>query len=266
MARSVEWPDLERVEPRWYTPGRRRTVQLIVVHHTAGSEGPTSAEAGAAYDARRPERVSCHYFHDSNSTVQGCYTWDTSWTAHAEGNARGIHHELCGTLQTRAQWLDPVSDATLWLAARQMARDAIRYAIPVRRLTIAQMRAGERGFCGHGDVVQAWGQGDHTDPGPWFPWDVLLARVQRFLTDTSIGEDDMKLVRWHGSGAVFATNGVTAYWVRTPARVAQIGAVYLDDDTPDVELVTDPTVIGHILGPIPEGWPVDSLSPNHRPG
>ncbi len=194
---SPEYPDLPFVAPRAFGRGRDGNhVQYIVVHYTAGSERSTSAEDGAVYDQRRHDSVSTHYFVDSNSVVQCVLTTDRANAAYHVGNRRGIQYELCGTQQTRAQWLDPASDATLTNAARQMARDAKRYGLPVRRLTVAEMRAGQRGFCGHVDVTHAYGLGDHTDPGPEFPWDVLLSRVQLFVDGGDVDvntEQDMLL-------------------------------------------------------------------------
>lgn len=195
MAPSPEYPDLQLVRPRWWNTGRASTeyghgVQYLVVHYTAGAERSTSAEDGAAYDQRRDDKVSTHYFVDSNSVVQCVLTPDTAYAAFFYGNAFGIQYELCGTVQTREQWLDPASDATITNAARQMARDCQRYGLPVRRLTPTQMRAGAKGICGHVDVTNAYGRGDHTDPGTQFPWDVLLARVAQFLSPQSPQEED----------------------------------------------------------------------------
>lgn len=199
---NQEYPDLPFVPPRAYGTGRAGyQVQYAVVHYTAGAERSTSAEDGAAYDQRRLDGTSCHYFHDQNSTVQCVYTWDRSNSAYSYGNRLGIHHELCGTAQTREQWLDPASDGTLWQAAKQIARDCQKYGLPVRKLTPSQMNAGWKGICGHADVTLAYGLGDHMDPGAAFPWDVLLARVQQFLappTPTPQEEDDdMKPVVFH---------------------------------------------------------------------
>lgn len=193
---NQEYPDLPFVPPRAYGTGRAGyAVQYVVVHYTAGSERATSAEDGALYDQRRTDGTSCHYFHDQNSTVQCVYTWDRANSAFFYGNRLGIHHELCGTQQTREQWLDPASDGTLWQAAKQIARDCQKYGLPVRWLTPQQMRNGERGICGHAEVTLAYGLGDHMDPGTEFPRDVLLARVQQFLAPTPTPqteeEDDM---------------------------------------------------------------------------
>lgn len=197
MAPSPEYPDLQFVQPKAWGSGRDgKAVRYIVVHYTAGSEGPNSAEDGAAYDQRRTDGTSTHYHVDSNSVVQCVLTWDRANACFHKGNRLGIQYELAGTLQSRAQWLDPVSDATITNAARQMARDAKKYGIPVRRLSTSETRAawysypnGPKGFVGHVDVTNAYPEdgGDHTDPGPEFPWDVLLSRVEQFMT----GEDDM---------------------------------------------------------------------------
>lgn len=200
MTQSPEYPDLAFVQPRAYGVGRDgRSVQYVVIHYTAGSERSTSAEDGASYDQKRQDGTSCHYFHDQNSTVQCVLTPNRANSALAKGNRLGIQHELCGTQQTREQWLDPASDGTLWRAAKQVARDCRKYGIPPRRLSPTEVRAAwygtvkPKGICGHVDVTLAYPEddGDHTDPGAAFPWDVLLERVTGYLKhgDNWTGDD-----------------------------------------------------------------------------
>lgn len=182
---NPEYPDLPFVRPRAWGKGRDgRSVQVIVVHYTAGSERSTSAEDGAAYDTRRTDGTSTHYFVDQNSIVQCVETWNRANAALHNGNRIGIQYELCGTVQTREQWLDPASRATIALAARQIARDCVKYGIPVRKLSAGEVRAGVKGICGHVDITYAFPQdrGNHTDPGTAFPWDVLLADVAGFIS------------------------------------------------------------------------------------
>src|ERR1044072_1350292 len=119
--------------PRAFGEGRDgKAVRYIVIHYTAGSERSTSAEDGAIYDQKRTNGVSTHFFVDRNSIVQCVRTSDRANAARHRGNRLGIQYELCGTAQTRAQWLDAASYATLKLAAKQVARDCRKYNIPVR--------------------------------------------------------------------------------------------------------------------------------------
>jgi hypothetical protein len=175
--------------PASWTNANRTSVQLIVIHTTEGSEGPMSAEDGAAYDQRRTDGTSTHFFHDSDSTVQCVRTEDIAHAARHQGNLRGIQHELCGSAyQGSAGWADPVSQGTLRQAARQCARDARKWGIPVRKLTVAQVADGVKGFCGHVEITYAFPQdnGTHTDPGPNFPWSQFLDLVQAELEDVNM--------------------------------------------------------------------------------
>lgn len=178
---SAEYPDLRWMPPASWTNANRSSVQLIVIHTTEGSEGPNSAEDGAAYDQRRTDGTSTHFFHDSDSTVQCVRTEDIAHAARHQGNLRGIQHELCGRAgQGGAGWADAASQGTLRRAAKQCARDAKKWGIPVRKLSATQVAAGAKGICGHVEITYAFPQdsGTHTDPGPTFPWSQFLDLIQ----------------------------------------------------------------------------------------
>jgi hypothetical protein len=186
--------------PRSYSPGRTRPVQYAVIHYTAGSEGPTSAEAGVAYDKIRPDGTSCHCFADSDTVLREVPDIDRAHAARFHGNEIGLQLELCGTAQTRAQWLDPVSSATLRLGAKQVAEWCRDHGLPVRRLSVAETRAAyyaasgsrPKGIVGHVDVTNAYPEdgGTHTDPGAAFPWDVFLPMVAEELAALTHPKDD----------------------------------------------------------------------------
>jgi N-acetyl-anhydromuramyl-L-alanine amidase AmpD len=215
VAQSPEFPELKFVKPRSWKSGRARSGQptIIVIHDTEGSEGRDAAENGAAYDARRTDGVSTHFFVDADSVVQCVLTKDTAHHARSEGNIRGIGFELCGRAsQTQAQWLDGGLD--LRLAARYVAKCCRKWNIPARKLTVAQLRAGEKGICAHDDVSKAWHQTDHTDPGRNFPWTQFLAMVQAELNPPE--EDDMPTAKEIAQAVWNTDNIVPAPWpVRT---------------------------------------------------
>jgi N-acetyl-anhydromuramyl-L-alanine amidase AmpD len=191
MAQSKEYPDLKWMPPRAWESGRDgKAVRFIVIHYTAGSERATSAEDGARYNQARRDGTSAHYFVDRDSVVHCVLTKDTAFCARERGNDLGIQYELCGTAQTRKQWLDAASLATLKNAAKQVARDCRKYDIPPVRLSVAQTRAawtrfpnGPKGIVGHVDCTYAYPEdnGDHTDPGKDFPWDIFLGFVRAEL-------------------------------------------------------------------------------------
>lgn len=194
MATSPEFPDLPWVPPASWDKGRPSGGQptLIVIHATDGSEGLRSAEDGASYDTRRTDGTSTHFFCDQDSTIQCVKTTDTAHAAYPAGNGRGVHFELCGRAsQTAAQWDDAASNGTIRQAARIAARVAKKHGIPVRLLTSAQVRAGMKGFCGHLNISEAFGESDHTDPGKNFPWDEFLGLVQAENGDSDVSQADV---------------------------------------------------------------------------
>lgn len=205
MANSPEYPDLKWVQPASWDNSNRTSVQLIVIHTTEGSAHGQSAEDGAAYDARRTDGTSTHYFHDCDSTVHCVRTEDQAHTARKQGNKRGIHHELCGKAGWSAStWSNDYCTAMLKRAAKQCARDAAKWGIPIKHLTVSEVDAGKRGFCSHHDITRAFPEdgGTHTDPGPNFPWSRFLdmVRAEAEGDDMALTEDQTETAAgrgWH---------------------------------------------------------------------
>ena len=195
--------------PRSYTQGRARPVQYVTLHYTAGSEGPQSAENGAAYDKTRTDGTSTHYFTDSSGPpLQEVSDGDRSHAARYHGNEIGIHIEICGTKQTRAQWLDPVSMATLETTAKLVYDLCIKHGFPLKRLTVDETRAayynasGKRpkGINDHNACTKAYPEddGDHTDVGSDFPWDVFMDMVEGH----AMSADDIAKGAWRTDGQI----------------------------------------------------------------
>ena len=156
-----------------------RPYDWLVFHDMEYPETPEGAEWCAGFFAAATSpKASTHFSVDSNSIVQQVRERDVAWGAE-HANRRGIHVEHAGyAKQSRTEWLDPYSLLELTLSARLFAKLARHYSIPVRKLTPDELRAGERGICGHADVTKAFGPaGGHHDPGRLFPWDVYIPMV-----------------------------------------------------------------------------------------
>ncbi|GAA4627259.1 peptidoglycan recognition protein family protein [Cellulomonas oligotrophica] len=161
--------------------GRIEPVEVIVVHTMEAPETAQTAENIARYFARPTTRASAHLCVDNDSVVRCVPDADTAWAAPG-ANANGLQLELAGyARQTPAEWDDAYSRAQLALAASEAAAWARKYGIPVRRLSVAELRAGAKGFVAHDDVSKAFGKSTHWDPGPHFPWARFLSLVSANL-------------------------------------------------------------------------------------
>jgi N-acetyl-anhydromuramyl-L-alanine amidase AmpD len=183
MTTSPDHPELQFIQAENYTTGRPDGPPILVVMHTMEAhELPTTAESTARYFANPPDgrNVSAHYCCDNDSMVQCVLLKDSAWTAGSRyANNRGINVELAGfASQTAAQWADPFSVAMLQRAAPIIRADCAKYGIPIRRLTVPQLKAGLSGITSHNDCRLAFGGTTHTDPGPNFPWDFWLSLLK----------------------------------------------------------------------------------------
>ncbi len=148
---------------------------LWVTVHTA--EGIRKASDLKAYFERADIQASSHAVADNTTLLDNLVPYDrAAWTLR-NGNARSDNLELCGFASwSRAQWLDSnqgmINNAASWIRSRCLAR-----GIPLVKLTPADVRAGRAGVIGHVDYTNGTGDGSHWDPGPGFPWDVVIARA-----------------------------------------------------------------------------------------
>lgn len=148
---------------------------LLVVHT---SEGATTFRSLGNFLANPSSEVSYHCgFDDTTRDEIGEYVQHPrkSWSAHSANN-HGLHGCCCTPSGASSGW-----SRADWLARPKMLdacrawlqEESARYGIPLRKITPEQIRAGERGVCGHADTVAAGMGGSHTDPGPGFPWDYV---------------------------------------------------------------------------------------------
>lgn len=174
---------MDFVQAKWYGPGRTVPIRVVVIHDMEAPEGPLTAENIAHWFATMSadSKASAHVCVDNNSAVRCVADGDRAW--HAPGaNGDGLGIELAGyARQSRAEWLDQYSKGVLDQAARVVSGWCQKHDIPARKLTVAELKAGKRGVVGHRDVSAAYGQTDHSDPGPNFPWDYFLSRVSAYM-------------------------------------------------------------------------------------
>ncbi|SDZ39921.1 N-acetylmuramoyl-L-alanine amidase [Micromonospora pattaloongensis] len=170
-----------------FVQGRNRygtsTKYAIAVHATANT---ASAADEAMYATRRTDGTSAHFYLDRREVIQSLDTRDRAGHAGStQGNTYAIALEFTGLNSwSRATWLSSVAWDRVGAVLATVSRT---HQIPARRVTVAQMRADARvrGAYDHNQMRLAWGGTDHTDPGPHFPWDRLLAVWQQHLQ----GED-----------------------------------------------------------------------------
>lgn len=145
-------------------------VRLVVIHT---AEGALTTAALGRYFAKASAEASSHVGIDDQG-IEVYVPYDkASWTLRS-GNGISDNAELCGFAKwTRAQWLNEHAPM-LRLAAQWIRERCLARGIPIKKLTPAEVAAGKAGVIGHVDWTLGMKDGSHTDPGPGFPWDVVI--------------------------------------------------------------------------------------------
>lgn len=157
--------------------GSQTTVARIVIHATVSPCKRGGARSVAAYFQSAGAGGSAHYIVDPGETV-ACVREETV-AYHSPPNTGSIGVELCDPQKgPSARWADDDHEAMLLRAALLVREIASRWDVPLTRLTVAQVKAGKHGICGHVDVSNAFHQTDHSDPGSAFPWDHFMRLVR----------------------------------------------------------------------------------------
>lgn len=162
----------------------------IAIHATANT-APASGEAG--YATRRTDGTSSHLYVDGAEVIQSLELEARAGHAGSRtGNYNAVAVEVTGLNSwSRAKWLDSIAWNKLGRALAFVCR---KYGIEVRHASVPEMKSNPtvRAFYSHDDMRLAWGGTDHTDPGPNFPWDMLLESVNAYMPGGAggDGEDD----------------------------------------------------------------------------
>jgi len=154
---------------------RPRNVTWLCFHT---QEGNGTADSLARYLDNPASGVSYNTVGDAAELVD-VVPFDRSPWAALGANGRADHFCFGGSFSawSRQQWLDcgMLDNAAAWLADRAAVRN-----IPIAYVGTDGVRNNQPGVIGHVDWTRGAGEGTHTDPGPNFPWDELIARAQRF--------------------------------------------------------------------------------------
>lgn len=187
MTDTTHWPFVKAKHFKSLKSQPPRKVRLVVIHDMEYPEKKSAAEDVARYftdprdDRGRPVTASAHICVDADSIVQCVWDRDVAYAA-PECNHDGIQIELAGYgKQSRGDWDDEYSRALLDRAARAVAEYCRKYAIPARHLSNEELKRGDKGIIGHYQASAVYHKSDHTDPGPNFPWDSFIVRVQKKL-------------------------------------------------------------------------------------
>jgi len=184
-----------------------RAVRLIVIHSMEAPEKGDTAENVAHFFQTTDREASAHLCIDSDSIVR-CVRDDDVAFAAPGANADGVHLELAGfARQTEPDWLDAFGVLMLERAADVAAQYCLKYDIPARRLSNAELaNTANRGIVSHAQVSETFRKSDHTDPGSGFPWNFFLERVarnqavkQQAVSNRSASMPDIRVVRLKAS-------------------------------------------------------------------
>lgn len=153
--------------------------RLLVVHTFEGRD--LDAKAMARYQQQPSAGGSYHGVID----VAGKCARENDdayipWSAMRTGNLIGYHFSLAGRAAfTRKQWL--ARPKQLERLAQILAAYSKAKGIPLILRSAEEVRAGKWGVCGHVHISHAFRESDHTDPGPGFPFDVVIARAKEIV-------------------------------------------------------------------------------------
>jgi len=166
--------------PSFHSRGGTK-VDLFLLHT---QEGPGNADSLARFLANPANQVSYHYTvgqdtRDGGVTV--CDVVDTdycSWSV-LSANPRSINLCFAGSSVnwSRDQWLQQAR--ALDVAAYIAVADCKKYGITIKVLT-PPYKSAPPGISDHAYVSKFLGDGNHTDVGPNFPWDVFTANLTKW--------------------------------------------------------------------------------------
>jgi len=167
--------------PAFHHSGSRPENQIkwIVIHSIEGF----TAESAARWFQDSDSRGSAHISVDDNVCYRSLRNDITAWGA-SGANVRGFHIEQAGFARWNlAKWL--MHRRTIYRAAFKAAVHCKRFGIPVRWLSVSDLREGKRGITSHANVSKAFKMSTHTDPGILWPRRRFMRNVHKYFAELS---------------------------------------------------------------------------------
>lgn len=159
---------------------RSSSIDWIVLHDTEG--GDTAAQ-NASYFMNPSAKVSAHIIVDDSGACYRSVADDAvAWAAQG-ANPRSLNIEMVAPAGAAVSWSEDdwlARDKMLEVSAAHVARWAEEYGIPTRFVDAAGLARGDRGITTHAEVTRAGMGGDHVDPGPNFPIEDFIKRVNTY--------------------------------------------------------------------------------------
>ena len=149
---------------------RSRQPRLVVVHTAEGAR--TYPDLGSFFSNPASEVSSQTGIDDTPNAIGEYVRRDRAAWTQAQYNSDSISMEICGfAAWSREEWL---GHPGMIEATRQwIAEECAANGIPLLRIGASAAQGGGSGVCGHVDLGA--GGGNHWDPGPGFPWDLVMS-------------------------------------------------------------------------------------------
>ena len=235
------------------TPDRPR---LIVIHtmETPEDVGRARSTAKWVQTSGGTSQVSCHFTADDAEIIRCVLDEHVAFTQLTPWNDMSLSIEQAGrAAQGADDWQDPYSVGQRRLVAKVVAAWCQKWAIPPVYLTADDLVDWRNctGVTTHYQISLAsqrkellalgYKAGNHTDPGPNYPMDMLLAEVSMHL-NAKPGDDEMIKVYLLPNGDQAVRGAGPARRVNASESVelqAKYGIVRLDPANPDHAITID---------------------------
>ena len=170
---KMTFPDCNTKFKAVHTSGPRlpSDIKYVVIHDTEGA----TAEGGAMWFTNPASQGSANLVIDDDICYKTVPDLIIPWAA-PPLNKIGFHIELAGYEHwTRAQWFAHIT--RMDNAAYRTALRCMAHKIPIQFIDADMLKKGMHGITTHAEISAAFGQTNHTDPGPGFPMDWFLKQV-----------------------------------------------------------------------------------------